>query len=65
MLDFVGYNYTEIDLQCTVESTAERFHRKHTKDIDPYSPDQRKLVYSVLETANKLLSQYNITYPIN
>ena len=65
IVDFLGYNYTESDLNCTVQSNVEQFHRKHTSGIDPYSPEQKELIYSQIRTANGLLSQYNITYPVD
>ena len=65
IVDFLGYNYTESDLNCTVQSNVEQFQRKHTTDIDPFSPEQKKFVISQIQIANGLLSQYNISYPVD
>ena len=64
ILDFLGYHYTEDDLLCTIQSNSDQFHRKHTTDFDPYTPEQRSNVGSVIQKANELLSWYNITYPV-
>ena len=65
ILDFIGYHYTEDDLKCTLQSNTEQFHRKHTTDVDPYSPIQKKNILSQIEIANGYLSQYNISYTIS
>jgi len=62
ILDFLGHDYTENDLKCTVQSNTEQFHRKHTTDVDPYSTLQKKSIYSQIKIANRLLSQFNISY---
>ncbi|XP_065906171.1 WSCD family member CG9164-like isoform X2 [Dysidea avara] len=64
IFDFLGYHYTEDDLLCTIQSNSDQFHRKHTTDFDPYTPEQRSNVGSVIQKANELLSWYNITYPV-
>jgi len=44
MMEFLEIPYTEEDLQCTINSTLEGFHRKHNKSVvDPYTPELRKL----------------------
>jgi len=65
ILDFLECDYTESDLNCTVQSNVEQFHRKHTTDVDPYSPEQKKFVISQIQIANELLSQYNTSYPVD
>jgi len=62
MLDFIGVSYTESDLQCTVKSTAETFHRKHDKEFDPYTPEQRQVILQEIKTVSEILHRYNITY---
>ena len=56
------FPYTEDDLQCTIKSTVEGFRRKHDKSIDPYTPEQRKLVQTQINLANEVLRCYNISY---
>ena len=53
------FPYTEDDLQCTVNSTIEGFHRKHKNVTDPYAQDQRNIVS---KQANNVLRYYNIRY---
>ena len=63
IMEFLKFPYTENDLQCTINSTIEAFHRKHKKNItDPYTPDQRKLVSAQINLANNILRHYNISY---
>jgi len=63
MMEFLKFAYTEDDLQCTIDSTLEVFHRKHKKNVtDPYTPDQRKLVSAQIKLANNVLRHYNISY---
>ena len=62
MLDFIEYPYTEDDIQCTVKSTNEKFHRKHTRSFDPYTPEQRDYIMKQVASVNHILKQYNINY---
>ena len=62
MMEFLKIPYTEEDLQCTINSTIEGFHRKHDKVNDPYTPEQRKLVQAQINLANGVLRHYNISY---
>jgi len=64
MMEFLEFPFTEDDLQCTINSTFEGFHRKHNnkKVINPYTPQQRKVVSAQVELANEILRHYNISY---
>ena len=63
MMEFLKFPYTEDDLQCTIKSTIEGFHRKHNKNvIDPYSPEQRKYMSTQIKLANIVLHHYYISY---
>jgi len=63
MMKFLEFPYTEDDLKCTIKSTIEGFHRKHSKNVtDPYAPDQRMAVLAEINLANELLRPYNISY---
>ena len=63
MMKFLEFPYTEDDLQCTIKSTIEGFHRIHSKNVtDPYTPDQRMAVLTEIKLANELLRTYNISY---
>ena len=61
MMKFLEFPYTEDDLQCTIKSAVEGFHRKHNKNV-PYTPEQRKLVSAQIKLANEVLHHYSIQY---
>ena len=65
MVDFLGVPYTENDLQCAVNSNSEIFHRKHHETIDPYTKKQRELFLQKIQSVNKILQPYNISYNIS
>ena len=59
MMLFLEFPYTEDDLQCTINSAFEGFHRKHKGNVtDPYTPELRKLVSTQIQLANKILQSY-------
>jgi len=62
MMRFMEFPYTKDDLQCISKSTLEGFHRKHKNNTDPYTPEQRKIVYTQIRLANNVLLHYNISY---
>jgi len=63
MLDFLEIPYTDQDIECTVNSNVESFHRQHhDKSFDPYSPEQRKLIINIIKEANEILNQYGVDY---
>jgi len=62
IMEFLEFPYTEDDLQCTINSAIDSFHRKHHKVIDPYTPQQRKFVLTQIKLANEILHPYNIRY---
>ena len=65
MVDFLGVPYTENDLQCTVSSSSDTFHRKHHETTYPYTKKQRELVLQKIQSVNKILQPYNISYNIS
>ena len=62
IMEFLDFLYTEDDLQCTIKSTIEGFHRKHSNVTDRYTPEQRRQVLAQINLVNKVLHHYNITY---
>jgi len=62
MVDFLGVPYTESDLQCTINSNSETFHRKHHEKTDPFTKKQREIILQKIQLANKILKPYNISY---
>ena len=66
MLDFIGYPYSEDDILCTVKSTGEGFHRKHTKKhYNPFSPKLQEFVLNKIKEIDASLLKHNISlyYP--
>ena len=62
MLDFLGYPYSDEDVLCTVRRRDESFHRNHTKEIHPYSPELQTFVNSQIKQINNGLQKHNILY---
>ena len=62
MLDFLEHPYTEDDIQCTVHSSMDGFHRKHTKQLDPYTPSQTQFVLDKIHLVDNILRENNISY---
>jgi len=62
MMEFLEFPYTEDDLQCTIKSAVEGFHRTHKNVTDPFTPEQRRLVSAQIKLANEVLHQYGIKY---
>ena len=61
MLDFIGYPYSEDDVLCAVKNSGESFHRKHTKDIYPYSPELQTFILNEIKEVVADLSKHNIS----
>lgn len=62
MLDFLEHPYNEEDIQCTVHSAMDGFHRNHTRNFDPYTPSQKQFVLQQLRKVRNTLRIYNIDY---
>jgi len=65
MVDFLGVPYTENDLQCAVSSSSDTFRRKHHEMTDPYTKQQRELILQKIQSVDKILQPYNISYNIS
>ena len=61
MLDFLGYPYSEDNVLCAIKSHSESFHRKHTKDLDVFSPELQKIIVSNIKQINANLRKHNIS----
>lgn len=62
MLDFIGYSYSEEDILCTVKSSGEGFHRKHTKKQEnPYTPELQEFVLNQIKEIDAVLLEHNIS----
>ena len=62
ILDFLEYSYSEDDVLCAVRShDVENFHRKYTKEIYPYSPEQQTFVRNQIELVHNDLLKHNIS----
>jgi len=64
MMDFLGYPYTEEELDCTINSGTNSFRRNHDnyKDVDHYIQTDIDLVYDEIKQVDKVLKKYNISY---
>jgi len=62
MLDFLEHPYTEDDIQCTVHSSMDGFHRKHTKQLNPYTPSQTQFLLDKIHLVDNILKENNISY---
>jgi len=62
MLDFLEHPYTEDDIRCTLHSSMNSFHRKHSKQLDPYTPSQLKFILNEIDQVDVLLKKHNISF---
>ena len=62
IVEFLDVSYAEEDLQCTIRSSTEQFHRSHDKSFDPYTKEQKLWILKQIQLANKILQPYNITF---
>ncbi|XP_065913863.1 sialate:O-sulfotransferase 1-like [Dysidea avara] len=62
MLGFLERPYTEDDIQCTVHSTVDGFHRKHTKQLNPFTASQTQFILNKLHLVDNILKENNISY---
>ena len=62
IMEFLEFSYTEEDIQCTIRSSTEQFHRSHNGHFDPYTKEQKLWILKQIHLANKILRPYNITY---
>jgi len=63
MLDFLEVPYTDEDIECTVNSKSDSFHRSHhDRSYDPYSPQQRQSIFKVIKEANVVLNKFGVNY---
>ncbi|XP_065907634.1 WSCD family member CG9164-like [Dysidea avara] len=66
MLDFLEVPYTDRDIECTINSNVESFHRQHhDKTFDPYSPQQKQSILDIIREANVILNQFDVNYDID
>ena len=61
MLDFLGYPYSEDSVMCAIKSPSEKFHRKHTKDLQAFSPELRQSIVNDMKQVNADLLKHNIS----
>ena len=63
MMKYLEYPYAEKDLDCTMKSNTNSFHRTHDhSDAKHYVPNDVDLVYEQIKMVDKLLQNYNISY---
>ena len=63
MLDFFDYSYTESDIDCTIHSSTDRFHRTHSsRALDKYTEEQKAEINKQIKIANQVLQKFKIEY---
>ena len=62
MLDFTKYPYTMDDIQCTIDNFNGQYHRNHTRHFDPYTANQKVIIYQQIALVSGLLKKHNIAY---
>ena len=64
MLDYLEYTYTEKDLDCTMKSNTNAFHRSHdrSKNKEYFSQANIDSIYDSIKTVDAYLKKYNISY---
>ena len=67
MMDFLEYPYTEEDLDCTINSNTNAFHRHHdsSKEKEHFSKQQVDLIYNGIRQVDSILRKYNVSYTRN
>ena len=65
MLYFLQVPHTDSQVRQVVERGIDEFKRKHHDDFDHFTPEQRKLVTSVLINTLKILEDNNLTSVCN
>ena len=63
MLDFIEYPYSEDDVLCAVNKSAEGFHRNHSKRYlsNPFSPEVQNFVLDQIKTIDASLLKHDIS----
>ena len=62
MMKYLEYPYTEEDLECTIKSNTNGFHRNHTKPVEHYLQKEADVVYEQIQLAEVYLKKYDISY---
>ena len=64
MLDYLGYTYTEKDLDCSMKSNTNAFRRRHdhSKNKEYFSQDSIDSIYDAIKAVDVHLKKYNISY---
>ena len=64
MMKYLEYPYVEEDLDCTLKSTTNFFHRTHdhSNETEYFMQSEVDLVYEQIKAVDKFLKNYNINY---
>ena len=63
MMKYLEYPFTEKDLDCTMKSNTNSFHRSHDySDTKHYVPSDVEFVYGQIKMVEKFLQNYNVSY---
>lgn len=61
ILDFLGVHYGEQHVEGVLKKQAQMFHRRHSKDFDPYTPAQRSYVRSIVDETITLIEKSKLS----
>lgn len=64
-MKYLEYPYTEEDLNCTIKSSTNAFHRNHdhSKDIvEHFTQTEVDVVYRQIQQVERFLKNYKIVY---
>ena len=63
IMKYLEYPYTDKDLDCTMKSNTNFFHRSHDhSDAEHYVPSDVDFVYEQIKMVDKLLQSYHVSY---
>ncbi len=62
MIDFLGIEVTDTDIDCAVENGEGPFKRSTHLNFDPYSAGNKEAVNRCIKQATPLLAMHGITY---
>ena len=63
MMKYLEYPFTEEDLDCTMKSNTNSFHRTHDySDTNHYVPSDVEFVYGQIKMVEKFLQNYSVSY---
>ena len=62
IMKHLEYPYTENDLDCTINSNTQSFHRSYSKSFEHYTVNQTDIIYEQIRLVKDYLRKFNISY---